>query len=402
MARVKLTEAKATQYAWPVRSIGVAPLLFGGGEYVLRGGGGDHLSGDSRADTFTYSSFTQSRGSAVDLIKNFNAKAGDKVDLTGLGTAILQAAYNPDLAFTQAVFTVRLGITTLSYFAGSSAPVFQLQFLGKVGYDPAAFKGIVQPSAAPTEGHDILLGTAGDDTVHLLGGNDLYVGLGGNDTISGDAGKDTLYGGAGNDFIDGGASSDQLFGGAGDDTLFGGDWATGESDDTADLLDGGDGDDHLNGWFGDDVLIGGAGDDVVHGSYGSDTLTGGLGADRFSYTSAIDGNDRITDFDRAEGDKIDVSGSDSNQQSRDGLTDWWFAGSSYRTDLQAEGHGQIVVTANADGTYTFSAYFANSTTPHTQTVVNTQVTAEDFIGVSNAPALLGLLSSNVPAADLVL
>ncbi|MCW3796586.1 hypothetical protein OMW55_02020 [Sphingomonas sp. BN140010] len=394
---MKLTEAKIIQADTLLR-----PLATRVGEYVVKGAGGDLLSSGSGADTFTYTSFAQSRGSAVDLIRGFNAKSGDKIDLTALGTATLLGSYNPDFPALQAVLTFSTGTTTLSYYAGSSVPVFQLHFQGKVAFAPEAFLGVVAPSAGPTEGADVLIGTAGDDTVHLLGGSDLYAGLAGNDTISGDAGSDALHGGAGNDFMDGGAGSDQLYGGAGDDTLFGGDWLTGESDDTADLLDGGDGDDHLNGWYGDDILIGGAGNDVLHGSFGSDMLTGGLGADVFSYTSAIDGNDQITDFSRAEGDKIDISGSDSNQFGRDGQTDWWFAGSSYRDDLKAQGHGQIVVTANGDGTYTFSAYFANSATPHIQTVVNTEVTIADFIGVSQAPASLGLVGAAAPTSGLLI
>jgi Ca2+-binding RTX toxin-like protein len=365
--------------------------------------GADILTGGRGADILKYFSFADSRGAHTDLVTDFNAREGDKVDLRPLGTAVLQPVFNAAFSTLQAVFTYNAEAdrTTLSYYQGSSTPVFQVQFNGEVRFSADSFLGIVQ-ATEPTEGNDSLVGSSGSDTIDLLGGNDRYDGLGGddtvrggagidvlkggldNDTLSGGTGSDRLEGGSGDDFLDGGDGSDRLYGGDGKDFLFGGDWISG-SDDRGDLLDGGGGDDELNGWEGDDRLFGGTGNDLLHGSYGTDTLTGGAGADIFSYTSAIDGNDIIVDFSRAEGDKIDISGSDSNLSGRDGQTGWWFAGDSYRTDLQSAGQGQIVVTANGDGTYTFSAYYANTTTAHIQTIVNAEVTVSDFIGVTEAP-----------------
>lgn len=56
------------------------------------------------------------------------------------------------------------------------------------------------------------------------------------------------------------------------------------------------GDDVLVGSNGVDVLDGLAGADDITGGEGRDTLTGGAGDDTFSYTSASDGDDSITDF----------------------------------------------------------------------------------------------------------
>jgi Ca2+-binding RTX toxin-like protein len=64
------------------------------------------------------------------------------------------------------------------------------------------------------------------------------------------------------------------------------------------------------------VISGGGGGDTLIGGGGGDTLTGGGGADRFKFTDLSDSTsaapDRITDFDRKAGDKIDLSAIDAN------------------------------------------------------------------------------------------
>lgn len=63
------------------------------------------------------------------------------------------------------------------------------------------------------------------------------------------------------------------------------------------LLDAGAGRDSLSGGAGADTLIGGS---------GQDTLTGGSGGDVFRYNTLEDAGDRITDFDVAAGDMLDL------------------------------------------------------------------------------------------------
>ena len=67
----------------------------------------------------------------------------------------------------------------------------------------------------------------------------------------------------------------------------------------------------LRGGAGDDNLDGQAGNDLLDGGDGRDVLTGGLGADRFRFATAgafgTAQADRITDFSRSEGDKIELS-----------------------------------------------------------------------------------------------
>jgi Ca2+-binding RTX toxin-like protein len=117
--------------------------------------------------------------------------------------------------------------------------------------------------------------------------DDRLDGAGGNDLLRGAGGQDVLIGGRGRDRLEGGAGTDQLFGDDGNDRLFGGDGT--------DILRGGAGNDQLNGGAGRDFLLGGA---------GRDTLTGGAGADVFMFNSPLEGVDVITDFSRAEGDKL--------------------------------------------------------------------------------------------------
>jgi len=70
-----------------------------------------------------------------------------------------------------------------------------------------------------------------------------------------------------------------------------------------DRLFGGDGNDSLLGSAGNDTLDGGDGRGVLSSGTGLDRLTGGRGAEQFVFTSGA-GTDRITDFDRAGGDRL--------------------------------------------------------------------------------------------------
>jgi ELWxxDGT repeat protein len=65
----------------------------------------------------------------------------------------------------------------------------------------------------------------------------------------------------------------------------------------------------LNGAAGADRLIGGAGNDRLNGGLGNDTLTGGFGADIFRFDAALSSTtnrDTITDFNPAQGDRIQL------------------------------------------------------------------------------------------------
>ena len=71
------------------------------------------------------------------------------------------------------------------------------------------------------------------------------------------------------------------------------------------LFRSGEGNDVVRGGQDNDIVRGGAGNDYVSGDRGSDTVTGGTGADIFhSFGEA--GIDRVTDFNLAEGDRVQL------------------------------------------------------------------------------------------------
>ena len=64
----------------------------------------------------------------------------------------------------------------------------------------------------------------------------------------------------------------------------------------------------ITGGIGADTLSGGGGADTLIGGAGADTLTGGLGSDTFILAKGDANGDLITDFSRAQGDKISFTG----------------------------------------------------------------------------------------------
>ena len=146
-------------------------------------------------------------------------------------------------------------------------------------------------------GNDTVDGGAGDDYLRGDSGDDSLIGGSGFDDLNGNQGNDTVRGGDGDDWVVGGQANDQLYGDAGDDIVYGN---LGN-----DTQDGGDGRDWVRGGQGDDSIAGGAGDDYLSGDLGSDTISGGAGADIF-HTWGAAGLDRVTDFNLAEGDRVQV------------------------------------------------------------------------------------------------
>lgn len=197
-----------------LRGLSGNDTLFGneGNDTLIGGGGKDSLTGGPGADKFKYLRFADSKGANVDLIRDFSAAQGDKVDLTALGPASLQSSYKPSFSGLQAVFKydATTDVTTLSYYQGSSTPVFQLKFAGHVSYSEAAFLGISIP----------INGTGGDDNLAADTDGSIINGGTGDDFIFGDfnGAVDYLFGDAGSDFIfaDG---HDRVFGGTGSDLI---------------------------------------------------------------------------------------------------------------------------------------------------------------------------------------
>ncbi len=171
---------------------------------------------------------------------------------------------------------------------------------------------VLEPTIAGKEGKDKIKGTKGDDVIFGYGG------------------KDKLKGGKGDDILDGGAGKDKLVGGKGDDTLI-----------------GGAGKDKLNGGKGDDILIGGAGKDVLKGGKGADTFVFQFASDS---TVKGKGRDVIQDFNRKQGDKIDLSAIDPLNDS--GAFDYIgkskFSGEAGELHYQKKG-GKTLISGDIDG-----------------------------------------------------
>lgn len=187
-------------------------------------------------------------------------------------------------------------------------------------------------------GVDRLIGKGGDDTLRGNSGNDYLSGGSGKDMLLGGSGQDMLYGGAGNDFLDGGINSDVMSGGSGSDTFIVDNVNDRVSEVSSPGIDtvqstvdfklstnvenlnlvgiysadgtGNRSDNRIVGNNQKNILKGMDGNDTLDGGKGSDRLTGGDGADRFVFSSApsiADNTDIITDFIRADGDKIHLS-----------------------------------------------------------------------------------------------
>ncbi len=283
-----------------------------GDDVIYGGSGNDTMTGGAGADRFIWK--TGDVGN--DVIKDFNSKEGDRIDLQGLLQGATRASIGNFLQITTvegastlqvssagklnqagglANADVRIMLegndlsgTTVDALISGSKPIIKID----ASVEPVT--GTDNKFNAPMNGENILLGdgytprgdkgySAYKDMVSKDTGipeatlterdmqkyiSDHYADFdfkadkGGNDTLLGNAGDDILFGQGGNDMLDGGTGSDTLLGGAGNDTL-----------------------------------IGGPGDDI---------LIGGSGADTFVWKSGDTGYDVIKDFNAAQGDRLDL------------------------------------------------------------------------------------------------
>jgi Ca2+-binding RTX toxin-like protein len=114
-----------------------------------------------------------------------------------------------------------------------------------------------------TDGDDLVLAGAGNNTVQLGEGDDVLLAGLGNDTATGGQGSDLMSGGSGNDIMSGNNGVDVVVGNAGNDTL--------------------------NGDAGNDALIPGLGSDVANGGRGNDLF--------LAIQPSVLGGDNFTDVD---------------------------------------------------------------------------------------------------------
>jgi len=175
---------------------------------------------------------------------------------------------------------------------------------------------------------------------HLIGNglDNSLKGNRGNDVLDGRGGADKLHGGKGNDNFLADTSVDTIFENPdeGRDTitssvrcdlpdnvedivLTGKAAVHARGNNLANLLIGNSGANAIFGEGGKDTLIGGDGGDILNGGAGIDVLTGGKGADRFVFDAAGLNQsttrttaERITDFNHAQHDLIDLHKWDAN------------------------------------------------------------------------------------------
>jgi Ca2+-binding RTX toxin-like protein len=165
-----------------------------------------------------------------------------------------------------------------------------------------------------------------------------------------------LFGDNGANVLSGCGGADVILGFGGPDTLVG---------------------DTRNVPFGNDTLNGGDGNDILNGGKGGDSLTGGAGADTFVWNSAeesagvsiplggidVANTDVILDFNRAEGDVIDLQNVDANdplpgfQQGFNFIGEYWAHGGFTAPGQVAyalDGTGNTYLFFNTNYVYTTS------------------------------------------------
>jgi Ca2+-binding RTX toxin-like protein len=305
---------------------------FGGDDTIFGFGGDDLINGGLGADTIN-------GGNGIDTARYGESSEGVVVSLA-VGVGLGGSAEGDRLI-------------SIENLTGSS---FDDTLIGSIGANVLNGSG-GDDRLMGGEGPDTLIGGDGRDTADYydsLSGVSvsLATGLGHGGTAEGDqlTGIEVLSGSTFDDFLEGDGFSNTLIGMQGDDILqdyFGND-----------RLFGGAGNDRLKGGGGADRLEGGVGDDFLLGGAGGDDLFGGEGADTFawSFTSETQGGgsgpDVVWDFNRSQGDLLDLSAIDANE-TVSGNQSFTFIGTA---DFTAPGQirlvtvdGETFLDLNTDG-----------------------------------------------------
>lgn len=260
-------------------------------EEIEGGDGNDRITGGKDGDSL-------SGGSGNDLIKG---QGGNDTLSTGSGYDTVYGGAGDDRIYSSSSYG---GGAKELYGDGGNDIIYAGRdvetIYGGAGYDTVSY--LVSSSETVTVHFDGTPGSGGNaEGDRLFGIEKVSFSLSGATTVHGDGKANEMSGGSGTDTFYGAGGADTLNGGSGDDSLY-----------------GGAGKDRLDGGFGADRLSGGAGNDTLTGAYDADTLTGGKGADHFVYAAtghssvALGSVDRITDFNRNQKDRIDLSAIDAD------------------------------------------------------------------------------------------
>jgi Ca2+-binding RTX toxin-like protein len=130
-------------------------------------------------------------------------------------------------------------------------------------------------------------------------GANVITSLAGNDKIMTGDGNTTVHGGSGNDVIVAGSGNDLIFAGSGHATVRGG-----SGNDT---INAGDGGDKIQAGSGNSIIVGGAGNDTIQAGTGNATVTLGGGSDvlKLAYSEDATGTIQVADFTHGA-DRIDA------------------------------------------------------------------------------------------------
>ncbi len=271
--------------------------LYGGwgNDTLLGGTGDDKLYGEWGDDTLDggYGNDTMHGGSGNNVFipgqGNDKVYGGDNFDTVDYSTLTQGVNVQMNQTYGNGTVTGRGGP------AKSDTLVSVEKIIGGQGDDVMTLSATTE--AAGGSGNDyfqsgsganVINGGGGFDTVSYMGrGSGIVVDLGRKTASDGDTliEIENLIGTAHGDTLVGNAASNELFAGDGLDNLYGG--------------------------AGSDRLIGGRGADILEGGSGADRFVYHEAADseaRFWYNESSLARDTILDFNRAEGDKIELSG----------------------------------------------------------------------------------------------
>lgn len=358
-------------------------LLGGNGNDRLLGGlGADVLAGHAGADVLDGGAGTDrmTGGGGNDLYVVDNRldrvieAAGGGIDTVRSSVSLVLAAQVENLVLVGGGATSATGNGLSNGISGNGAANTLNGGIGADSLQGGAdndrlFGGLGNDVLNGNQGADVLDGGAGADRMAGGLGNDLYVldnpldrvaefAGGGVDTVRASVSLGlaahvenlVLTGGAGLSGT-GNALSNRIVGNAGANVLNGGAGA--------DTLQGGVGNDRLVGGAGNDRIVGGAGADRLIGNQGADVLTGGMGPDTFVFAFLSESRpssgqrDVVTDFRRAQGDRIDLSQIDADftgmgNQRFDFLGDRAFTGDAGEVRAVQAGQNTLVM-ADVDG-----------------------------------------------------
>lgn len=253
----------------------------------------ENLIGSAFADTLTGSTAANrlDGGAGNDSL---NGASGADTMLGGSGDDLYTVDNTGDVVSEKAAQGTDTVYSTVSFVLSANVENLRLTASGAINGTGNSLSNLIWAGA----GDNVLNGSSGMDTVSYA-----YSKAGVTASLS----SKTATGGSGNDSL---ISFENIAGSNYADDL------TGSS--IGNLLSGGGGNDTLKGSSGNDTLLGGTGNDLITGGTGQDLMTGDAGADIFDFNSLLEMGldsktwDRISDFNGAAGDRIDLSTLDAN------------------------------------------------------------------------------------------